>query len=339
MASTSPTSSEEIYLPDPEPGTVYWLHLLGWSVPEEGGTLDLGMGFAPELLLVDSMHPVGTVPASPDRFSFRLAYPVDHTVAPVAAFGEIEIRPVSEGGGEWYFRIPTDAPVDAPLQLRVRDGSGEILETVDWELLTDAEPPVILGESLSVDSVRMLLGVEFTAFDMPGGIVSAELLAGEDSIELSRSGDSLWSGSLDLLTRSGSTSSLVCRFTDDAGNFSLTDTLTFPVPERPRVMFGFIQPTGVTYDHAPLVQVAPDFGEEPGDWTAEAFIESSGGEVTALEPAFSDGAVTQFRPPVTLPDGIYMATVTVLTDTGELLGTHSWEFSISSMGGSRETVQ
>ena len=338
-SSTSPTSNEEIYLPDPDPGTVYWLYLLGWSVPEEGGTLNLGMGFEPELLLVDSMHPVGTAPAAPDRFSFRLASSVDHPVAPVAAFGEIEIRPVSDGGGEWYFRAPSEVPLDAPLELRIRDGSGETLETVEWELLIDTEPPVILGESLSVDSGRMLLVAEFTAFDAPGGIVSAELLAGEDTIELSLSGDSLWSGSLDLLTRSGTTSSLLCRFTDGAGNLSLTDTLTVSVPERPAVMFGFIQPTGVTYDHAPLVQVAPDFGEEPGDWIAEAFLQGPGGEVTSLEPAFSDGAVVQFRPPVTLPDGLYRATVTVLDHAGDLLGTHSWEFTISSMGGWRETVR
>ncbi len=331
-SSTSPTSNEEIYIPDPEPGAVYWLYMLGWSVPEDGGTLDLGMGFEPEILLVDSISPFGTVQASPARFSFRLTASADLPVYPMALFGDIEVVPRMEGDDGWTFSRPSGAALDAPLELLLRDSIGNVLETVDWEILSDQAPPSVLSTVLSVDSALMLLEVELTAFDALGGIDSAELVVlGEDSVALHPGEDSLWSGSFELLPLAGSVIDAMCILTDDAGNTSYTDTISISVPERPAVMFGFIHPSGVTYDHVPLIQVAPDFSEDPGGWTASACIVTTRGEFIGLDVKCIDPESVQFRSASPLPDGTYIVTVDIEDVSGRYLGTHSWEFTISTM--------
>ncbi|MCD4702197.1 MAG: carboxypeptidase-like regulatory domain-containing protein, partial [Candidatus Aegiribacteria sp.] len=58
-SSTSPTSNENISLAEPDTSAAYWIFVHGWQVPEEGGIIDLGFSFDPEMLAVHSLRPTG----------------------------------------------------------------------------------------------------------------------------------------------------------------------------------------------------------------------------------------------------------------------------------------
>lgn len=330
-SSTSPTASEEIILHDPAPGAVYWLYLLGWSVPEDGGTLDLGLDFDPVELRLGSLTPSGPVTGLPGEFRFTLEPELAAGERLVAAFGQWESVPVLSGGA-WSFSRPREAAATTCPEVMLVGPSGGVLEKAAWSFVPDSLPPLTGPVDLAIDGSSMTLHAEVPVTDAGSGVLRTWIACpGSEPVGLVSTTGGIWTGELDLLPLAGSVCSLFVSAEDLAGNMAAGDTLVLDVPGRPPVILDAVSPVGVTYDRRPLVQCYPDVAGG-ADWSATVIIENASGEVSRPEPLVVGPYAAQFRPVMPLDKGDHSVILTIEIDGADSVWTDSWSFTVAEMG-------
>jgi len=332
-SSTSPTASEELTVADPVPGAVYWIHMLGWSVRDGGGTLDLGLDFVPVALRIRALEPAGPVAETPEEYSFALDPDLSGGERLVASFGQWETVP-SRDGDRWVFGRPALAGADVMPEVMLIDASGLPAERARWGFTADPVPPSTGRTELLVDSAAMVLRISVEIADEGSG-AAACLVEAQDgvTVPMAAGSDPFWTGTMDLLPFAGSELVLLLAGEDRAGNRTPVDTLRVAVPARPPVMFHAVSPAGVTWDPRPLIQVYPDV-ESGAPWSASARLENAALGIEVVPEVLVDGPrAAQFRPVLPLEPGEWTATVFVETADG---GPESltWEFTVEAMGSS-----
>ena len=332
LSSTSPEASEEITLHDPVPGSVYWVYLLGWSVPDSGGVLDLGLDFTPRQLRIRSLAPVGPVGAVPSEFTFSLDPPQAEGERLVASFGQWEVSPRLTDE-TWTFSQHMESPLSTCPEAMLLDADGRVIERASWSIIADSLPPMLPETETRIDTAGMKLEIQARVTDAGVGVASVSAhFTGMQTVQLARGSGGIWTGQLDLLQLGGSVLTMTLTAEDAAGNLAASDTLLLLVPETPPVMFRAVSPVGITYDNRPLIQFYPDVAEG-GGWSATAIIEQSGTGIVVVPDVMVCGPdAAQFRPAAPLALGDWSVTVTVEGDSLEAPVSSTWEFTVAKMG-------
>ena len=332
-SSASPTSSEIVFISEPDTSTVYWIYIHGWQVDEDGGSVDLGLSFEPEMLRVHSLSPTGFRKILPQQFSFltemdTLALETGD-ICLQSGDGETVIFPES-AEDRWYFEtlLPGEFFTDGFVQIFL--SNGELVEGIDWSFSLDTLPPVISFYSADVDYSTMQAVIEVGCTDMVSGIERVTLVLDSTvSTELVLREDSVWSATVDFLPFSDETVFAEVCAVDFAGNESTKNYETSTL-SRPEVVFSYVYPSGSVFDHTPNLQLFAGFENQASDWTAAAIL-SGAGFREELVPAVIDGNIIQFSVRELLADGEYMAQVQILGADGVVIGEHQWSFSIETM--------
>ncbi len=324
-SSTTATANEMIIITEPDTSAVYWIYLHGWQVEEEPGLINLGLSFDPVMVQVHSLTPVGYQMALPQQFSFATVDSFNHGDIYIKS-GESFIHPQKQEE-LWYFE--TDSPSDffADGSVEICLTGGEMIEELQWSFTLDSIPPEFTMQPQGVDYGTMLGIIHVNCEDLLSGIESVSLSADSmESVNLSLSGDSVWSCTLDFLPFSQQHVSVQVCVVDSAGNRAEENFQMSTIP-RPEVVFSSIYPseTGTVYDHTPVLQVYIDLENIVSDWTAEATVH---GQV--LEPVI-DGELVQFIVTEFLPDGEHRAKIQILAPDGEIIGEYRWTFTVATM--------
>ncbi len=325
-SSTSATSSEIVFITEPDTSAAYWIYLHGWQVEENSGLIHLGLSFQPDMITAHSLSPMG----------YQMILPQQFTFATVDSFsqGDIYLKSgetvIYPGKQEelWYFE--TDSPsnffADGSVDLYL--SNGELIESLQWNFSLDSIPPVFCIHSDGIDHRTMQGVIEVECEDdslsgIQGVTITVDSL---ETVPMVLLGDSIWNCTLDFLPFSGETVSLEVCVVDSAGN-ETTENFQMSTVTRPEVVFSSIYPaeTGTVYDHTPVLQVFADIENAVPGWTAEATVH---GQV--LEPLI-DGEIIQFFVKEFLPDGEHRAKIQILAPDGEITGEYRWTFTVGTM--------
>lgn len=330
-SSTSPTSNESISLIEPDTSVAYWIYLHGWQVPEEGGTIDLGLSFEPEQLAVHSIMPTGYQSSQPQHFSFMTASDTLETGDIYLLAGDNKIFPEKDED-LWFFETPLNTAAFDTGSVSIFENNGNLLESFAWNISLDSIPPELSYHNFTVDSACMEVLVEAICTDELSGVEEAAVSIDSVNIAcLTLGEDSVWSRGMDIVPFSGQTVPLEVSFTDSAGNETI-EIFDIDVPARPAVLFSSMYPSGTVYDHRPILQVYADFRDNPTGWSAFTILsDSSGAFREELHPFIIDGDIIQFRPNEPLDDGNYTASVQIIEQEGTIAAEHSWSFIIDTM--------
>ncbi|MEA3265949.1 MAG: hypothetical protein U9P42_03270, partial [Candidatus Fermentibacteria bacterium] len=321
--SASPTSSELISLAGPDSSAVFWIYLHGWKVDEDGGIIDMGLSFEPEMLSVHALSPTGYQTSLPGQFNFST---VDsyHAGDIYLQSGETVIYPEKQQDF-WSFEPAAASEFFADGTVKLLGSGGDLIEELQWSFMLDSVIPEFSIHSDGIDPGTMQGVVEVSCEDDLSGIAAVTLTV--DSLEsknLVLRGDSVWNCTFDFLSIAGETVSVEVCVVDSAGN-EARETLQRSVVSRPEVVFSSIYPAGTVYDHTPVLQVLADFENPVSGWTATATL---AGEL--LEPMI-DGNIIQFIEGDFLPDGEYRVRVKIQGPGGEIIGEHEWTFTVGTM--------
>lgn len=329
--STSPTSNESISLAEPDSTVAYWIYIHGWQVPDEGGTIDLGLSFEPEMFDVHSLSPIGYQVSLPQEFSFATASDTMETGDIYLLAGDNMISP-EKAENRWHFETPLNMAIFDTGSVGIFRSDGGLIENLKWNVSLDSIPPELTYVSVTVDSASMEALVEVVCTDEISGV--SEVAASIDSIDNTRlvlRGDSIRSCRMDISPFSEQTVSIGVSFTDSAGNGSI-EKFNIDVPLRPAVLFRSVYPSRSVYDHRPILQVYTDFRDSPTVWNAAAVLtDSSGSFQQALSPFVIDGNIIQFRPEESLDDGNYIVNIQITDKDNSIIAEHSWNFCIDTM--------
>jgi hypothetical protein len=330
--STSPSSSETVFVPDIDTDGIFWTCVHGWQVPEGQGTVDMGLSFQPEFVPVYSLYPTGFQAALPEMFSFETAE--DYSNGDIyLQSGESVIVPENTDG-VWYFEPEFPDVFFADGSVDIFLNSGELLDSMHWSVVVDSVPPEVSIHSDGVDYFTMKAQIEVEVEDELSGVEDVTLFVDSpEGIDFSRRGDSVWVCSVDFLPYAGETVSVYLSAVDAAGNETV-EPFQVSVVQQPEVVFSSVYPTGTVYDHTPVLQVAAGFRNTPSGWTAVAELYGNG-SVQELSPVIKDGTVVQFPVKGLLTDGEYTATVGIVGDHGETHGTYRWSFTVGTMDSTR----
>ncbi|MCD4702507.1 MAG: hypothetical protein K8S24_11680, partial [Candidatus Aegiribacteria sp.] len=330
-SSTSPTSNENISLAEPDTSVAYWIYMHGWQVPEEGGTVDLGFSFDPEMLAVHSLRPTGYQSSTPQLFSFMTVSDTLETGDIYLLAGENAVFP-EKTEDRWYFEDPLNTAGIDTGSVEIFGSDGELIENIPWNVCLDSIPPELTSLSVSVDSAGMEVLVEAVCTDDLSGL--SEAVSFIDSLENTRlplRGDSIRSCRMDIAPFSEQSISIVVSFTDSAGN-ETKEYFHIDVPLRPEVLFSSVYPIGSVYDHRPVLQVYADFRDDLTGWSAAASLSDSSGVFREeLRPFVIDGNIIQFRPEEPLDDGYYTVIVRIAEQGESITAEHSWSFTVETM--------
>ncbi|MCD6589054.1 MAG: carboxypeptidase regulatory-like domain-containing protein, partial [Candidatus Fermentibacteraceae bacterium] len=330
--STSPSSSETVFIPDIDTDGIFWTCVQGWQVPEGQGTVDMGLSFQPEFVAVYSLSPTGFQADLPERFSFETAEDYSNGDIFIQS-GESVLYPENTDG-VWYFEPESSEEFFAGGSVDLFLSSGELLDSMDWSVVVDSVPPEVSIHSDGVDYLTMKAQIEVEAEDELSGVEDVTLYV--DSLEgigLSRREDSVWVCSVDFLPYAGEAVNVRVSAADSAGNEAV-ETFQVGVVQQPEVVFSSVYPTGTVYDHTPVLQVAAGFRNTHSGWTAVAELYGNG-SAWELSPVIKDGTVVQFLVKELLADGEYTATVDIIGDSGETPGTYRWSFTVETMDSTR----
>ncbi|MCK5841269.1 MAG: hypothetical protein KAH31_03810, partial [Candidatus Sabulitectum sp.] len=321
--SASPTSSELISITEPDSSAVFWIYLHGWKVEEDGGIIDMGLSFEPEMLSVHSLSPTGYQKTLPETFSFS----TEETYSAGDIYlqsGETVIYPEKQQDF-WCFEPAAASEFFADSTVRLLGSGGDLIEELQWVFMLDSIIPEFSIHSDGMDHSTMQGVVEVRCEDDLSGVAGVTLTV--DSLEsqtLVLRGDTLWNCTLDFLPFQGETVSIEICAVDSAGN-ETRESFEMTSVSRPEVVFSSIYPTGTVYDHTPVLQVLADFENSVSGWTATATVH---GEV--LESVV-DGEIIQFLVNEFLPDGEYGVRVNIQGPDGETIGEHGWTFTVGTM--------
>ncbi len=331
-SSSSPTSNENIFIPDPDTSAVYWIYMQGWQVPDEGGKIDLGLTFEPEMLRIHSLEPSGCLDSIPERFSFEIEPDLMENEQILVLFGEASTIPRYENE-KWFFDRPSQCSKSEIPVLSILDENVKLIERVFWTVQTDSTPPVISEYSVSMDSTSMFAHITAECTDEGTGILNAALSAeGFDDVVLVMGEDSIWTGEMNLTQVSAQPISIILSFKDMAGNETVSEPYVIAVPERPLALFHSEYPEGTTYDHRPILQLCVDFRDSSIIWQTRAVLSDSSGNATCeLLPLAVYEDLVQFRPTTYLDEGEYTIYITFLSCEEEELAGYSWSFTIDRM--------
>jgi len=330
--STSPSSSETVFIPDIDTDGIFWTCVQGWQVPEGQGTVDMGLSFQPEFVAVYSLSPTGFQSDLPERFSFETAEDYSNGDIFIQS-GESVLYPENTDG-VWYFEPESSEEFFAGGSVDLFLSSGELLDSMDWSVVVDSVPPEVSIHSDGVDYLTMKAQIEVEAEDELSGVEDVTLYV--DSLEgigLSRREDSVWVCRVDFLPYAGEAVNVRVSAADSAGNETV-ETFQVSVVQHPEVVFSSVYPTGTVYDHTPVLQVAAGFRNTHSGWTAVAELYGNG-SAWELSPVIKDGTVVQFLVKELLADGEYTATVDIIGDSGETPGTYRWSFTVETMDSTR----
>ncbi len=330
-SSTSPTSNESISLTEPDTEVAYWIYIHGWQVPDEGGKIDLGLSFEPEMLDVYSLEPTGYQSSQPQDFSFLTSSDTLETGDIYLLAGENVIFP-EKSEDRWYFEASLNTAFFNTGSVEIFRSEGELIENLSWNVCLDSISPQLTYLSVIVDSAAMEVLVEALCNDEGSGIWEA--VSSIDSLDNNRlvlREDSIQSCRIDIAPLSGQTVSAGVCFTDSAGN-ETTGNIDIHVPLRPAVLFRSVYPSRTVYDHRPVLQLYADFRDDLTGWSAAAVLsDSSGAFREELNPFVIDGNIIQFRPQEHLDDGSYTVIVRIIDQDESIAAEHSWSFSIDTM--------
>ena len=330
--ATSPTANENIFISDPDTSAVYWIYMQGWQVPDEGGEVDLGLAFEPEMLRIHSLEPSGCLDSIPERFSFEIEPELMENEQMLVLFGEASTTPrnVNE---KWIFDRPSQCGKSEIPVLSILDEDCELIERIFWIVQTDSTPPVISDYSVNMDSTSMFAHITAECTDEGTGILNATLSAEElDDVVLVMGEDSIWTGEMNLTQVSAQPISIILSFEDMAGNETVSEPYIIAVPERPLALFHSEHPGGTTYDHRPILQICVDFSDSSMTWEARAELSDSSGDVICeLSPIAVYEDMVQFRPTSYLDEGEYSISIIFLSCDGEELAGYSWSFTVDRM--------
>ncbi|MCK5786613.1 MAG: hypothetical protein KAH54_08665 [Candidatus Sabulitectum sp.] len=321
--SASPTSTETISLTETDSSVVYWIYLHGWQVHEDGGKIDLGLSFEPEMLRVHSLNPTGYQKILPGDFSFSTVNSSDEGDILLQS-GDTVIFPEKEGNS-WLFEVASPAVFFGEGSVRLLEGSGELIEDIQWSFRMDSIPPEISSRSIEVDYSTMKALVELEVSDALSGIESVVLsLNGTESAALSLRGDTVWSRTVDVLPCGGEAVSMEISVVDSAGNETV-EGYGVSIAPRPEVVFSYIYPLNSIYDHAPVLQIFADTRDDLTGWTAEVTLQG------VKLSCSVDGNIVQALVDRLLDDGNYEAGVQILRPDGAVAGEYSWDFTVETM--------
>ena len=331
IRSTSPTSNETIFVAEPDSSEVYWIYLHGWQVDEEGGMIDLGLSFEPEMLEVRSLSPTGYQGSQPQHFSFMTSFDTLETGdIYLLSGGDVIVPEKSED--RWYFEASLNSVFFDSGSVEIFRSDDELIESLLWNVSLDSIPPELTYLSVIVDSAGMEVLVEAFCTDEGSGI--RETAAYIDNLEHTQQmlrGDSIRSCRIDITPFSGQTVSLGVCFTDSAGN-ETTGNIDVNVPMRPAVLFSSVYPSRTVYDHRPILQLYADFRDDLTGWSAIAELSDSSGVFREeLYPFVIDGNIIQFRPEEHLDDGSYGVIVRITDRKMSPVAEHSWSFTVETM--------
>lgn len=331
MSSTSPTSNETIFITEPDSSAAYWIYLHGWQVDEEGGMIDLGLSFVPQMLDVYSLTPTGYQQSQPERFSFMISSDTLETGDIYLLSGDDVIVP-EKSENRWFFKSLLSSSIFDTGSVQIFRSDGELIENLAWNVSLDSIPPEFSSLSVDVDSTAMEVLVEALCTDEGSGILEAVSFI--DILENTRQvmrGDSILSCRIDIAPLSGQTVSLEVCFTDSAGNETI-ENVDIHVPSRPAVLFSSIYPSRTVYDHRPFLQLYADFRDDLTGWSAVAELSDSSGTFREdMYPIVIDGNIIQFRPQFLLEDGSYTVIVRITDQEMLLIAEHSLNFCIDTM--------
>ncbi len=331
-SSSSPTANENIFIPDPDTSAVYWIYMQGWQVPEEGGKVDLGLTFEPEMLRIHSLEPSGCLDSIPECFSFEIDHELMENEQILVLFDETSTisRLVNE---KWVFNRPSQCSKSEIPALSILDENGELIERVFWTVQTDSTPPVISEYSVNMDSTLMFAHITVKCTDEGTGILNATLSSeGLDDVVLAMGEDSIWTGEMNLTQVSPQPISIMLRFEDMAGNETVSEPYIITVPERPLALFHSEYPEGTTYDHRPILQICVDLSDSSITWEARAELADSSGDVVCeLSPLAAYEDLVQFRPASYLDEGEYSISISFLSCDGNEFAEYSWSFTVDRM--------
>ncbi len=324
--STSPTANESIFLSEPDTSAVYWIYLHGWQVDEDGGMIDLGLSFKPEMLTVHSLMPAGHLRSVPQLFSLETSFESEDIYL---RGGNSTIHP-EKIDDRWFFEAPSDIAAFTDGSVQIFQDNGELIESIEWNIYPDSIPPELSILSAEVDSSTMKVLIEVECADALSGIEKIVLSVDTlESAELVLRGDSIWNKRIDVLPLSGETVLVEICAVDSAGN-ETKENFVIDIPLRPAVVFSSVYPSGSVYDHTPILQLFADFENPTPGWTAVG--ELSGNE---LAPFVVDGNIIQFSVNEFLQDGEYTAKVWIPGADGEIAGEYSWTFTVKTMTSTR----
>ena len=329
--STSPSANETIFIPEPDSAGVFWILMQGWNVPDDTGYVNLGLSFDPNPLRIASLTPSGHVSEKPDEYSFRLTDILSTDEELRVYFGNYETEPVFREE-RWYFFHPNDMTENYQPSAVIANTDGVIVEIAEWNVCIDSVPPIIHDMEISIDTLSMQLNAIVCAEDETE--ISAALMHIENMSELvMRKSESLsWTGSANLIDRSGGTCIVSFQFSDNAGNETVSESCTLSVPERPLVIFHSIFPQGIVYDHHPVIQVMIDLRDSCIPTGIIAVIEDmDGNTLCELQPIISDEDIFQFLPSEYIEDGNYTARILLFDADNEIEAVHEWDFEVGTM--------
>ena len=332
-SSSSPTANESIFISDPDTSAIYWIYMQGWQAPDEGGKVNLGLAFEPEMLRIHSLQPSGYLDSIPERFSFKIEPELMESEQMLVLFGAASIIPwqVNE---KWVFDRPSQCGKSETPALSILDENGELIERVFWTVQTDSTPPVISEYSVKMDSASMFAHVTAKCTDEGTGILNAILSAEElDDVSLVIGEDSIWTGELNLTQVSAQLISIKLSFEDMAGNETVSEPYIINVPERPLALFHSEYPEGTTYDHRPILQICVDFRDSSMTWEARAVLSNSSGDVICeLLPLAAYEDMVQFKSTSYLDEGEYSIYIIFISCDGVKIAEYSWSFTVDRMG-------
>ncbi len=331
-SSSSPTANENIFIPDPDSSAVYWIYMQGWQVSDEGGKVDLGLTFEPEMLRIHSLEPSGCLDSIPERFSFEIEPELTENEQMLVLFDSVSCIP-RHVNDKWVFDRPSQCGKSEIPALSIFNESGELIERVSWTVQTDSTPPVISEYSVNMDSTSMLVHITAKCMDEGTGILSATLSAeGLDDAVLIMNEDSIWTVEMNLTQVSAQPVAIILSFEDMAGNETVSEPYIIAVPEKPLAVFHSEYPAGTTYDHRPVLQICADLSDSSMTWEARAVLSDSSGDITyELSPLAVYEDLVQFRPASYLDEGEYRVSITFISCDGEEFAGYSWSFTVDRM--------
>ena len=330
--STSPTADERIFVADPDTARVYWLHMLGWSVPDEDGSVDVDLSVEPLEVLISDLNPCGFVPERPEEFTATVRYAGRAGLEVEAGVGESKCAVAVSDGVVRFTNCCGDSAVMGPW-IAVLGESGDTLDYVEWTVTIDGSSPLLEDASVSIEEPSNVRVVVEVSDDRSGvSLVEATLNEGHTAtLRTAKERAGIYEGSIDLSDVAPGTYAIQIQASDAAGNTS-SSSVDLEVPPRPAVLFHHAAPTGTTYDCRPLVQVYIDADEEPGSFAIEATIaDAEGATVQSFTPRWQTPGCVQFRPSSPLAKGDYRVTVRLTLPGRDAPPAHTFTFTVASM--------
>lgn len=331
-SSTSPTADERIFLADPDTARVYWLHMLGWSVPDEGGLVDFDLSVEPLEVLISHLSPCGFVQERPEEFTAAIRYAGRPGLEVEAGADTSRCAAAVSEGLVRFANCGGDSAVIGPW-IAVLGESGDTLDYVEWTVTVDGTSPLLDAASVSLEE-PFEARIEVEVSDDRSGVGLVEATLDEQhtaTLRPAKERAGIYEGSIDLSDVTPGTYAIQIQASDAAGNTS-SSSVELKVPPCPAVLFHHAAPTGTTYDCRPLVQVYIDADEEPVSFAVEATIaDAEGAVVQSFAPRWQTPGCVQFRPSSALAKGEYTVTVRLTLPGRDAPLTNTFTFTVASM--------